>query len=427
MYRKIKGFFSPEQNVLPVSFGSNFRLEYQNNTLLIAGKTLPEGTSWPGTARQRRIIQALNEKNMQLMNCVVPLRRSSGDEKEEMHLEISVTPSGTLFWELDVETGIMRIFDRSGMEVFIAAEGGKTDSFLFRTRQTGAYRLFSDSWDVREEKGIFCCAEKTFFEKLSLSTEELWQQNTKRNYRRWSEILPAIEKQPLNDKMKTELVTAVVELFAAPEEQFFFDGNFACRCAALRKLKLAEPLKEHLMKICRFTPVWQQNSKCFTGIDDGIRVPRRCDAKGDALEMDWLIALDASFSCLAGCEMFDYCNSLHDMDFLQKYAFRFMEGVMRTVELSIIPDNYDLQLPYAPLPGGRADTLESAGKNVDRQLFFIRKLAEKCCKAAEMLQIRPDPVWQDILQRLPRARGDWSLTPDTQWGRAGEKIVKMFH
>jgi hypothetical protein len=125
--------------------------------------------------------------------------------------------------------------------------------------------------------------------------------------------------------------------------------------------------------------------------------------------------------------MFDYCNSLHDMDFLQKYAFDFMQGVMRTVELSIIPDRFQLQLPYAPLPGGKAENLESAGKNVDRQLFFIHKLAEKCCRAAEMLQRNPDPVWKDILQRLPKARGDWSLAPDTQWGRAGQKIVKMFH
>ena len=182
MYRKIKGFFSPAENVLPVSFGSNFRLEYQNNTLLIAGKTLPAGTPWPGSARQRRIIQALDEKNLELMNCVVPVRRVSGEEKEEMHLEISVVPSGTLFWELDAETGIMRIFDRSGMEILIAAEGGKTDCFLFRTRQTGPHRLFSDSWEVREDQGIFCCAEKSFFENLALSTEELWQQNTKRNY-----------------------------------------------------------------------------------------------------------------------------------------------------------------------------------------------------------------------------------------------------
>lgn len=427
MYRKIKGFFSPEQKLLPISFGSNFSLEFQNNTLLIAGKTLPAGTPWPGTARQRRIIQALDEKNKQLMACVVPVRYAEGDETEEMHLEIPVTPSGTLHWELDVETGIMRIFDRSGMEIVIAAEGGKTDSFLFRVRQTGMFSLRSDFWEVREEKGIFCCAEKRFFENLSLSIEELWQQNAKRNFHRWSEILPAIEKQPLNDQLKTELVTAVVQLFAAPEEQFFFDGNLACRCAALRKLKLADSLKEHLMKICRFTPVWQQNSKCLTGIDDGIRVPRCCDAKGDAVELDWLIALDCSFSCVAACEMFDYCNSLHDMDFLQKYAFDFMQGVMRTVELSIIPDRFQLQLPYAPLPGGKAENLESAGKNVDRQLFFIHKLAEKCCRAAEMLQRPPDPVWKDILQRLPKARGDWSLAPDTQWGRAGQKIVKMFH
>ena len=72
MYRKISGFFTPEKSVAPVTFLSGVRIEYNERTILLTGESLPKGTPWPGTARQRRIIQALDEQNGELMYHVVP-------------------------------------------------------------------------------------------------------------------------------------------------------------------------------------------------------------------------------------------------------------------------------------------------------------------------------------------------------------------
>ena len=142
-------------------------------------------------------------------------------------------------------------------------------------------------------------------------------------------------------------------------------------------------------------------------------------------DLDWLGALDGSPSCLTAIEMFEYCNAMHDMEFLREYAFDFMKKVMQVIELSIVPENFKLSLPRAPLPGGRNDFLSSCGKNVDRQLYFIHALCRRLVKAGDMLGVKSDPVWQDILERLPRARGSWELAPDTSWGCAGKKICEL--
>ena len=98
---------------------------------------------------------------------------------------------------------------------------------------------------------------------------------------------------------------------------------------------------------------------------------------------------------------------------------------MQVVQLSIEPDGSGLSFPCSPLPGGKRDSLASCGKNGERQLYFIHGLIEKLLKACEILNMKPDPVWQDIRARLPRARGIWQLQPDTPWGRAGKMIGEM--
>lgn len=170
---------------------------------------------------------------------------------------------------------------------------------------------------------------------------------------------------------------------------------------------------------------WNSHAKRFTGIDDGLWLPARSDRKGDPLELDWRIALDCSSSCIAAVEMFDYCNELFDMNFLEKYAFNFMKGVMRTVELLIVPGNFSLHLPCCVMPGARSDSLEGWGANADRQLFYIHALNSRLLKASDLLGVDPDPVWRDIASRLPTARGEWQLPVSEPWGRSGETICSI--
>ena len=425
MYRKISGFFTPEKNTAQFAFLPGVRIEYKDAQLILSGKSVPSGTPWPGTARQRRIIQALDEKNIELMNYVAPVRNCEGTGS----FVLVITPREqcrALQWEFELESGSMKIFERGNLEILFSANSSTPDHILFFCSSGEIEcRLLSENWILRKEKNIFCCGEKDFFAANSVDFETMWQKNEKFNHSRWSEIGLAVAGLPLSDSEKQLLVSDLNLLFTAPEKIFFFDGNFSCWCGALRKLKLGDILKARLMQICRLTPFLQFNAKCFTGIDDGLRLPRRCDEKGCPLELNWLIALDASYSCLCACEMFEYCNTLHDMEFLEKYVFDFMKKVMRAAELSIIPDNYQLQLPYAPLPGGKIGDVSNFGKNIDRQLFYLHALAEKLQKAADMLQVKGDPVWKDIQERLPKARGNWELAPDTEWGSAGKRIIEM--
>ncbi len=426
MYRKISGFFTPEKNTAQFASLPGVRVEYKDAQIILSGKSIPSGTPWPGTARQRRIIQALDEKNIELMNYVVPVRNC----EEKGFFVLSITPGkpcSALQWEFDLESGSMKIFERGNLEIVFSVNTSTPDHILFRSCDRIECRLLSETWELRNGENLFCCGEKDFFAENSADSEILWQKNEKFNHGRWSEIALAVAGLPLSDSGKQRLVTDLNLLFTAPEKIFFFDGNFSCWCGALRKLKLGDILKARLMQICRLTPFLQFNAKCFTGIDDGLRLPRRCDDKGCPLELNWMIALDVSYSCLCACEMFEYCNTLHDMEFLEKYVFDFMKKVMRAAELSIIPDNYQLQLPYAPLPGGKIGDITNYGKNIDRQLFYLHALADKLEKAADMLHLKGDPVWQDILERLPKARGNWELAPDTDWGRAGKRIIEMLY
>ena len=428
MYRKVSGFFTSEKNVSQVTFLPGVRIEYNKGAVCISGESTPGGVPWPGTARQRRIIQALDEQNGELMDHVVPAEKREESRKGKFLLEMTLPEdSSALQWEFELESGRVKIFERGGIEILFAATPFESEYFLFRSTHKLCCTLASETWGLKEMNGIFCCSERSFDEQNSESYEELWQKCEKKNHSRWSEIALVMAALPLSDSDKQQLVFDLNLLFNAPEKIFYFDGNFSCWCAALRKLKSGDILKSRLMKICRLVPFLQFNAKCFAGIDDGLRLPRRCDGKGCPLELDWLIALDSAYSCLCACEMFDYCNTLHDMDFLEKYAFGFMTAVLRTVELAVTPDGYQLQVPYAPLPGARKEDISGFGKNIDRQLFYLHALAERLVKAASMLQVKADPVAVDILNRLPRPRGNWELAPDTEWGRAGKRISEMVY
>ena len=129
-----------------------------------------------------------------------------------------------------------------------------------------------------------------------------------------------------------ELLTAVHQMLMSPESTFFFDGNFSWWCQAARKLKFFDLLKIRFLRICRLSAVWQYHGKIFAGIDDGLRLPRRSDLKGNPLELDWLGALDSSFSALCAMEMFEYCNDAQDMAFLKGEKLRRMRE--RTIDVT---------------------------------------------------------------------------------------------
>lgn len=428
MYRMISGAFDNENGSAPITFLPEFKVRYSSGVITVCKDAPLYGTPWPGTARQRRIHQALDEKNLLLMNSVIPPGCPREVPEGKLKMEIRVSPSaGDESWGFEFDSGIMKIFDGKGMEVEFSGDREKCDLFMFRGKKIKSCRVTEGGWNIREKEGIFCCAagvpennEKLFAGKSA------WDLASEKKHAWWNEaFLLTRHLAGVEERKRMELLTAVQQMLMYPEENFYFDGNFRYWCSGMRKLKFAELLKMQLLKICRHSHIWGYNAKCFAGIDDGVRLPIRTDRNGDPLELDWLGALDGSPSCLTAIEMFEYCNAMHDMEFLREYAFDFMKKVMQVIELSIVPENFKLSLPRAPLPGGRSDFLSSCGKNVDRQLYFIHALCRRLVKAGDMLGVKSDPVWQDILERLPRARGSWELAPDTSWGCAGKKICEL--
>ena len=429
MYRKISGAFDSENTSSPVTFLPEFKVWYCGGVITVFKASPLWGTPWPCTARQRRIIQALNENDPVLMNRVVPAvtPRELPEEKVKMEIRVSAS-AGAVNWGFEFDSGMMKIFDGRGMEVEFSGDREHPDSFMFRGKRIESCRITEGSWQIREKEGIFCCSSGTDEKKEPFDGIVSWERAADKKHAWWNEaFLLTRHLAGFDEAKRLELLTAVQQLLMFPEESFYFDGNFSSWCSGMRKLKFAELLKMQLMKICASSRIWRYNAKCFTGIDDGVRLPGRSDCSGNPLELDWLGALDAAPSCLTAIEMFEYCNEMHDMDFLREYAFDFMKQVMQVVELSIVPEDFKLAIPRSPLPGGKRDSLAGCGKNADRQLYYIHALCKRLLKACDMLGLRADPVWRDIEARLPQARGTWQLAPDTSWGKAGKTICALMH
>ena len=427
MNRKISGCFDAETGSYPVTFLPGFEVKYNSGHITVFKAAPAAGTPWPASARQRRIHQAWEEEDISLMNKVVPFIEPLYSPEEELAMEITLSSSaGVPRWSFEFDSGIMKIFDGSGMEIAFSGDREQGTLFMFRGRRFSDCRIISGKWRLEEQNGIYCCFAENCAGSTEIPCEERWKRIAEKKHAWWYEAFLLTRYLPeMEENKRIELLTAVHQLLMYPEDEFFFDGNFFCWSQAMRKLKFAEPLKKRMQQICGRIPVWNYNAQCFAGIDDGLRLPRRCDMKGNPQQFDWLIALDVSPSCLTAMEMFEYCNVMHDMAFLKSDVFNFMKQVMQVVELSIEPEGSKLSFPCSPLPGGKRDSLASCGKNADRQLYFIHCVIERLLKACEMLGEKADPVWLDIRARLPKARGIWHLQPDTSWGRAGKKICEM--
>ncbi|MBR2374184.1 MAG: hypothetical protein IKA87_08150 [Lentisphaeria bacterium] len=429
MYRKSTGSFADCNGIAPMAFLPGFRIECSRNTVKIFGVSLtPKGVSWPCSGRLRSVIKALTENNRDLMDAAMPPAVMNESDGSDVELEIEVsdgTENKNYSFELD--TGIMKIFDNSGTEIEFVGARDNDKCFLFRGRGIRSCRVLNSNWEVSESAGVFRCVSRQHVSEGKTVADD-WEFAAVQSRNWWGDLYSSLENSPVKDpEIRGELAAAISQFGMFPENTFYFDGNFAGWCRAARKLKLPLILRGQLEKICQKGLAWNQHAKYFTGIDDGLWLPRRSDIHGDPLELDWTVALDCSYSCIAAIEMFDYCNELFDMSFLEKYAFSFMKGVMRTAELLIVPGEFKLRIPCGVLPGSRSDSLEGWGINPDRQLFYLHTLNRKLIKAASLLGVAPDPVWLDIAQRLPAARGEWSLPVSAPWGKSGEKICSILH
>ena len=99
--------------------------------------------------------------------------------------------------------------------------------------------------------------------------------------------------------------------------------------------------------------------------------------------------------------MFEYVRYSGDMDFLRRFGFDFMCGVMRVYEAMLEFDGEHYALPWLTSPEYRGAEINACGKNPSFHLAAIHRLLRDIFAAAEMLGEKVPQTWYDIRKKLP--------------------------
>ncbi|MBN2641200.1 MAG: hypothetical protein JXR78_06085 [Victivallales bacterium] len=163
---------------------------------------------------------------------------------------------------------------------------------------------------------------------------------------------------------------------------------------------------EHLKPM--FDMVWswreqlRRNAEYFVGIKDGYMLPHAVDDRCVCMGSFWTGTIDHACSAWVAQMMYQYVCQTGDKDFLIEVAFPFMKGVMRVFEAMLEQDDDGrYYLPVSVSPEYRGAQMNAWGRNASFQLAAIRRLAENLIEAAPTANAQTEPVWKNILDKLP--------------------------
>lgn len=144
------------------------------------------------------------------------------------------------------------------------------------------------------------------------------------------------------------------------------------------------------------------NAEYFVGIKDGYMLPHAVDDRCVCMGSFWTGTIDHACSAWIAQMMYQYVCQTGDNDFLIEVAFPFMKGAMRVFE-TMLEQGADghYSLPVSVSPEYRGAQMNAWGRNASFQLAAIRRLAENLIEAAPAAGAQTEPVWQDILDKLP--------------------------
>jgi len=165
---------------------------------------------------------------------------------------------------------------------------------------------------------------------------------------------------------------------------------------------------EHLRPLFEMVTSWmdvlRHNAQVFLGIDDGLMLPHSVDDRCVTIGGFWAGSLDHGCTAWVAQMMYRYYRYTMDRDFLAHTAYPFMVGAMRVYEEMLEPDGDGYALPVSVSPEYRAlKTASWWGKNASFQLACLHRLLEDLLAASEVLGLTPNPKWQDIQAKTPRA------------------------
>jgi hypothetical protein len=164
---------------------------------------------------------------------------------------------------------------------------------------------------------------------------------------------------------------------------------------------------EHLKPLWALIASWQEtlrhNAKVFLGIDDGVMLPHAVDDRCTCMGGFWTGSVDHGCTAWVALMMFRYYRYTMDGSFLRDTAWPFMRGAMRVYEGMLEKDSDTFVLPVSVSPEYRGASMNAWGRNASFQLACVHALAEALIQAADQLGQAPDPIWPEILEKLPKA------------------------
>lgn len=147
----------------------------------------------------------------------------------------------------------------------------------------------------------------------------------------------------------------------------------------------------------------RHNAKCFVGIDDGFTMPHAVDDRCVAMGDFWAGMVDHGCSLWMAHLVWEHARYSGDLEFLRRFGFEYMNGVMRVAETMLEERGGELSLPCAVSPEYRGNAVNAWGKNPSFQLAAIHRLALDLDAAAGLLGKTPSPAWRRIREQLPLA------------------------
>ncbi|OGV56535.1 MAG: hypothetical protein A2X49_06565 [Lentisphaerae bacterium GWF2_52_8] len=163
----------------------------------------------------------------------------------------------------------------------------------------------------------------------------------------------------------------------------------------------------HLLPLFNMVLSWRdklrRNAKLFIGVDDGYMLPHAVDDRCVCMGSFWTGTIDHGCTAWIAQMMFSYCQYTGDMEFLKNDVYDFMKGAMRVYEAMLEKSAGKYVLPVSVSPEYRGAEMDAWGANASFQLAAAHRLCEDLIAASRLLGKRPHPIWNEILERLPKA------------------------
>jgi hypothetical protein len=168
----------------------------------------------------------------------------------------------------------------------------------------------------------------------------------------------------------------------------------------------------HLMPLFKMVLSWKNrlsdNARKFAGVD-GYVLPHSVDDRGNCIGGFWTGTIDHGSTAWVASMMFRYVKYSGDKKFLKDHAYDFMAGAMRVYRAMMEEKDGKLSIPLGPSPEwGASDVKKAVGRDPSFQLAAAHRLARDLISASEILGVEADPMWLDVIKRLPPFTADES-------------------